>query len=94
MKPAVKKIEYVAEISGNHLGSVSRAKELIKAAAVSGATAVKFQTYTADTMTLNLESFKVSSGHKLWGVENFTIYIKSHIPLGNGMPNYLNCVEV
>ena len=67
MNPTDKKIQYVAEISGNHLGSISRAKELIKVAAASGATAVKFQTYTADTMTLDLETFKVSSGHELWG---------------------------
>lgn len=81
MRPAVKKIEYVAEISGNHLGSVSRAKEIIKAAAVSGATAVKFQTYTADTMTLNLESFKVSLGHRLWGGRKlYDLYKESHTP--------------
>ena len=81
MKPADKKIEYVAEISGNHLGSISRAKELIKAAATSGATAVKFQTYTADTMTLDLETFKVSSGHKLWGDRKlYDLYKEAHTP--------------
>lgn len=81
MKHTDKKIEYVAEISGNHLGSVSRAKELIQAAAASGATAVKFQTYTADTMTLNLESFKVSSGHKLWGDKKlYDLYQEAHTP--------------
>jgi N-acetylneuraminate synthase len=81
MNPTVKKIEYVAEISGNHLGSISRAKELIKAAADSGATAVKFQTYTADTMTLNLETLKVSSGHKLWGDRKlYDLYKEAHTP--------------
>ena len=81
MNPMVKKIEYVAEISGNHLGSISRAKELIKAAADSGATAVKFQTYTADTMTLDLEAFKVSSGHKLWGDRKlYDLYKEAHTP--------------
>jgi pseudaminic acid synthase len=83
MKHRDKNIEYVAEISGNHLGSLSRAKELIKAAAVSGATAVKFQTYTADTMTLNLESFKVGSGHKLWGDKKlYDLYKEAHTPWG------------
>ena len=81
MKPADMKIEYVAEISGNHLGSISRARELIKAAAASGATAVKFQTYTADTMTLNLESFKVSTGHQLWGDRKlYDLYKEAHTP--------------
>jgi N-acetylneuraminate synthase len=81
MNPRDKKIEYVAEISGNHLGSISRAKELIKAAAASGATAVKFQTYTADTMTLDLETFKVSSGHKLWGDKKlYDLYKEAHTP--------------
>lgn len=81
MNSMVKKIEYVAEISGNHLGSISRAKELIKAAADSGATAVKFQTYTADTMTLDLETFKVSSGHKLWGDRKlYDLYKEAYTP--------------
>ena len=81
MNPTDKKIEYVAEISGNHLGSISRAKELIKAAAASGAPAVKFQTYTADTMTLDLETFKVSSGHKLWGDKKlYDLYKEAHTP--------------
>ena len=58
---------FVAEISANHLGSFERAKELVKSAAKSGANAVKFQTYTPDTMTLNLPNFSVSEGHDLWG---------------------------
>jgi pseudaminic acid synthase len=58
---------FIAEISGNHLGSFSRAKQLVIAAADAGANAIKFQTYTADTMTLNLDKFKVSSEHELWG---------------------------
>lgn len=81
MNSEVKKIEYVAEISGNHLGSFSRAKELIEAAADAGATAVKFQTYKADTMTLNLEKFKVSVGHKLWGDKKlYDLYKEAHTP--------------
>jgi N-acetylneuraminate synthase len=81
MNPEIKKIEYVAEISGNHLGSISRAKELIAAAADAGATAVKFQTYTADTMTLDLEKLKVSVGHKLWGDKKlYDLYKEAHTP--------------
>ena len=46
----------VAELSANHGGDIDRAKESIKAAKEAGASAVKIQTYTPDTMTLN--SFK------------------------------------
>lgn len=72
---------FVAEISANHLGSLEIAKDLVVAAAEAGAGAVKFQTYTADTMTLNLESLKISSGHKLWGDEKlYNLYQRAHTP--------------
>ena len=46
---------FIAEVSANHLGSLESAKQLIVAAAKAGATAVKFQTYTVDTMTLDID---------------------------------------
>lgn len=46
----------VAEISANHKGDLAKAKALVKAAKDSGADAVKFQTYTAETITLNSSS--------------------------------------
>jgi N-acetylneuraminate synthase len=58
---------YIAEISANHLGSLERAHVLIDAAVDAGATAIKFQTYTPDTMTLDLPTLKVSENHSLWG---------------------------
>jgi pseudaminic acid synthase len=58
---------YIAEISANHLGSLDRAKKLVVLASEAGANAVKFQTYTADTMTLDLEKFSVGDDHQLWG---------------------------
>lgn len=72
---------FIAEISGNHLGSLERAKELVVSAANSGATAVKFQTYTASTMTLNLDVFKVSADHELWGGKKlYDLYEEAHTP--------------
>jgi pseudaminic acid synthase len=72
---------YIAEISANHLGSFERAIKLINAAASAGATAVKFQTYTAETMTLDLPEFAVSDGHELWGGRTlYSLYEEAHTP--------------
>jgi pseudaminic acid synthase len=51
----------IAELSANHNGSIDIAKETIQAAKRAGANAIKFQTYTADTITLNCkkEDFKI-----------------------------------
>mgnify|MGYP003985679583 FL=1 len=43
----------IAEISGNHMGSLSRALKLIKCAKESGASAIKLQTFDLDEMTIN-----------------------------------------
>ena len=74
---------FIAEISANHLGNFERAKKLVHAAIGSGATAVKFQTYTAATMTLNVDSedFKISPGHPLWGGRKlYDLYDEAHTP--------------
>ncbi len=72
---------YVAEVSANHQGSFEHAKLIVKAAAEAGATAVKFQTYTADTMTLDIPQFSISSDHALWGGENlYGLYKMAHTP--------------
>ena len=54
----------IAEVSGNHNGDISRAKKMIEIAKESGADAVKFQTYDADSLTLDIsdERFHLSSG--------------------------------
>lgn len=73
----------VAEISGNHNGSLDRALEIVRAAAEAGAHGVKLQTYTADTITLPVDSpaFRVSSGHALWGDRTLhDLYDEAHTP--------------
>ena len=52
---------FVAEISANHNGSIKNAKKLIKAAKIYGADAVKLQTYTPNSMTVNSKK-KIFSG--------------------------------
>ena len=74
---------FIAEISANHLGNFERAKKLVVAAIDSGATAVKFQTYTASTMTLDLDTseFRISEDHPLWGGQKlFALYESAHTP--------------
>lgn len=73
----------IAEISGNHLGSLARAKELIKTAHEVGAAYVKIQTYTPDTITLKSDApaFRVSAGHELWGGKTlYDLYEEAHTP--------------
>ncbi len=76
-----KNVLFIAEVSANHLGSFERATEIVVAAAKAGADAIKFQTYTADTMTLNIDSFKVSKDHELWGGRRlYSLYEEAHTP--------------
>ena len=81
MIEASRGVLFIAEISANHLGSLERAKNLVREAARIGATAVKFQTYTADTMTLNIQEFSVSEDHELWGGKRlYELYMEAHTP--------------
>lgn len=71
----------IAELSANHNGSLDRAKASIKAAKESGAHAIKLQTYTADTMTIdcNKSDFIVKGG--LWnGYKLYDLYNEAHTP--------------
>ncbi len=75
------KVNFIAEVSANHLGSLTRAKDIVKAAAKAGATSVKFQTYTAETMTLDLPEFAVSTEHEIWGGRKlYDLYEEAHTP--------------
>jgi len=73
----------VAEISGNHNGSLDRALRIVDAIAEAGAHAVKLQTYTASTMTLPLKEreFFVSDPKNPWtGRSLFDLYEEAHTP--------------
>ena len=71
----------IAELSANHNGSIERAFESIKVAKECGASAIKIQTYTADTMTIksDRDEFKVKSG--IWsGYKLYDLYNEAHTP--------------
>jgi|TARA_B100000315_G_C14585101_1_gene592581 N-acetylneuraminate synthase len=73
----------VAEMSGNHNKSLSRALEIVDAAAEAGVDAIKMQTYTANLMTLNLNKneFKINDKDSLWnGLSLFELYEKASTP--------------
>jgi len=73
----------IAEMSGNHNHSLDRALEIAEAAARSGAHAIKLQTYTADTMTLDIREgeFFISDEQSLWkGKSLYELYQQAHTP--------------
>ncbi|MDG5493937.1 pseudaminic acid synthase [Niveispirillum sp. BGYR6] len=71
----------IAELSGNHKGDIDRARRMIDAAKAAGADAVKLQTYTADTITLDVDrpEFRLEGG--LWaGRTLYELYQEAHTP--------------
>ena len=73
----------IAELSGNHNQSLERALEIVTAAARTGAHAIKLQTYTADTMTLNIkeDEFFIRDEKSLWNNHSlYDLYKLAHTP--------------
>ena len=75
------KVFIIAELSANHNGSIETAIETIKAAKRAGADAIKFQTYTADTITLNCKKDDFRIKGTIWdGKYLYDLYKEAYTP--------------
>jgi pseudaminic acid synthase len=73
----------IAEMSGNHNQSLERALDIVEVAAKTGAHALKIQTYTPDTMTLDIDEreFHISDPNSLWaGTSLYKLYGEAYTP--------------
>ncbi|HYD79823.1 MAG TPA: pseudaminic acid synthase [Paucimonas sp.] len=87
----------IAEMSGNHNQSLERALAIVEAAAKAGAHALKIQTYTADTMTLDLDEgeFFISNPDSLWqGKSLYKLYQEAYTPWEWHKPIFDRCREL
>jgi len=87
----------IAEMSGNHNQSLERAMEIVVAAAKAGAHALKIQTYTADTMTIDVNAgeFSISDPSSLWQGESlYKLYQQAHTPWDWHKPLFNKCREL
>ena len=75
-------IYIVAELSANHGGSLEHAAKTIRAAAKAGANAVKLQTYTADTLTIDCDNqyFRIGGGTVWDGKTLYNLYKEAYTP--------------
>lgn len=87
----------IAEMSGNHNQSLERALEIVEAVANSGAHALKLQTYTADTMTLDINEgeFYINDPNSLWqGNSLYKLYQQAYTPWEWHQPIFDRCKEL
>lgn len=87
----------IAEMSGNHNQSLDRALAIVEAAAKAGAHALKIQTYTADTITLDVEEgeFFIADPNSLWkGTSLHRLYQQAYTPWEWHKPIFERCKEL
>ncbi|MGI0534869.1 pseudaminic acid synthase [Bacillus pfraonensis] len=87
----------IAEMSGNHNQSLERALQIVEAATKAGAHALKIQTYTADTMTLDIDNkdFKIEDADSLWkGNTLYKLYQQAYTPWEWHKPIFNKCKEL
>jgi N-acetylneuraminate synthase len=87
----------VAEMSGNHNQSLDRALEIVEAAAKTGVQGLKIQTYTADTMTLDINEgeFFIDDPNSLWyGNSLYNLYQQAYTPWEWHEPIFKKCQEL
>lgn len=87
----------IAEISGNHRGSLERAIQLVEMAKKSGVHAIKLQTYTPDTITLDIKEgeFAINDPSSLWnGRTLYDLYEEAHTPWEWHQPIFDRCREL
>lgn len=87
----------IAEMSGNHNQSLDRALAIVEAAAEAGVDAIKLQTYTADTMTLDVSEgeFFIEDANSLWkGNSLYDLYKEAYTPWEWHEPIFKRCEEL
>ncbi|GJM70175.1 sialic acid synthase [Paenibacillus macerans] len=87
----------IAEMSGNHNHSLDRALAIVEAAAKAGADALKLQTYTADTMTLDIHDgdFFIEDPNSLWkGNSLYRLYQEAYTPWEWHEPIFKKCKKL
>ena len=74
-------VYFIAEMSGNHSGSLEKAMDIVHAAAEAGADCLKLQTYTADTITIDHDGSDFMTLKGLWeGRTLYDLYEEAHTP--------------